>query len=252
MSDSEDSNFSEEEDSERSSDGEEAEVEEERRSVAGSEKEEEPEEEEEEEEEEEYDEEEEEEDDDRPPKKPRHGGFILDEADVDDEYEDEDQWEDGAEDILEKASNIDNVVLDEDRSGARRLQNLWRDQREEELGEYYMKKYAKSSVGETVYGGSDELSDDITQQQLLPGVKDPNLWTVKCKIGEERATAISLMRKFIAYQFTDTVYSDFLFLSESVVVVYVFLQKTFVSLRLSNLLVCTCSYYCFIILSGRC
>lgn len=24
------------------------------------------------------------------------------------------------------ASNIDNVVLDEDRSGARRLQNLWR------------------------------------------------------------------------------------------------------------------------------
>ncbi|KAK2088425.1 Transcription elongation factor SPT5 [Saguinus oedipus] len=179
-------------------------VEEERRSAAGSEKEEEPEEEEEEEEEEEYDEEEEEEDDDRPPKKPRHGGFILDEADVDDEYEDEDQWEDGAEDILEKASNIDNVVLDEDRSGARRLQNLWRDQREEELGEYYMKKYAKSSVGETVYGGSDELSDDITQQQLLPGVKDPNLWTVKCKIGEERATAISLMRKFIAYQFTDT------------------------------------------------
>uniref|UniRef100_A0A8C0KT79 Transcription elongation factor SPT5 n=1 Tax=Canis lupus dingo TaxID=286419 RepID=A0A8C0KT79_CANLU len=157
-------------------------LEEERRSVAGSEKEEEPEEEEEEEEEEEYDEEEEEEDDDRPPKKPRHGGFILDEA----------------------ASNIDNVVLDEDRSGARRLQNLWRDQREEELGEYYMKKYAKSSVGETVYGGSDELSDDITQQQLLPGVKDPNLWTVKCKIGEERATAISLMRKFIAYQFTDT------------------------------------------------
>uniref|UniRef100_G3TQX0 Transcription elongation factor SPT5 n=1 Tax=Loxodonta africana TaxID=9785 RepID=G3TQX0_LOXAF len=207
MSDSEDSNFSEEEDSERSSDGEEAEVapvergissqeprrrlgkdqtfqgqvEEERRSAA----------------------------DDRPPKKPRHGGFILDEADVDDEYEDEDQWEDGAEDILEKveeieASNIDNVVLDEDRSGARRLQNLWRDQREEELGEYYMKKYAKSSVGETYMGGSDELSDDITQQQLLPGVKDPNLWTVKCKIGEERATAISLMRKFIAYQFTDT------------------------------------------------
>lgn len=32
------------------------------------------------EDEEEYDEEEEEEDDDRPRKKPRHGGFILDEA----------------------------------------------------------------------------------------------------------------------------------------------------------------------------
>uniref|UniRef100_A0A668AI22 Transcription elongation factor SPT5 n=1 Tax=Myripristis murdjan TaxID=586833 RepID=A0A668AI22_9TELE len=79
-------------------------------------------------------------------------------------------------------SNIDHVVLDEDHSGSRRLQNLWRDSREEALGEYYMRKYAKSSGGE----------------------QDPNLWTVKCKIGEERATAIALMRKFIAYQFTDT------------------------------------------------
>uniref|UniRef100_A0A4W6FJ37 Transcription elongation factor SPT5 n=1 Tax=Lates calcarifer TaxID=8187 RepID=A0A4W6FJ37_LATCA len=144
----------------------------------------------------EYDEEEEEDDDDRPRKKPRHGGFILDEADVDDEYEDEeDQWEEGAEDILEKVSNIDHVVLDEDHSGSRRLQNLWRDSREEALGEYYMRKYAKSSAGEHYSGGSEELSDDITQQQLLPGVK---------YIGEERATAIALMRKFIAYQFTDT------------------------------------------------
>ncbi|XP_014749598.1 PREDICTED: transcription elongation factor SPT5 [Sturnus vulgaris] len=133
MSDSEDSNFSEDESERSSEEGDDNEAEEQRGGGSG--------------------EEEEEEDDDRPAKKPRHGGFILDEADVDDEYEDEDQWEDGAEDILEKeeieASNIDNVVLDEDRSGARRLQNLWRDQREEELGEYYMKKYAKSSVGET-------------------------------------------------------------------------------------------------------
>ncbi|KAM9130031.1 uncharacterized protein ACDP82_010761 isoform 1-T4 [Pangshura tecta] len=116
MLDSEDSNFSEDE-SERSSEAEEVEneAEEEHASVVGSEKEEE------EEKEEDYNEEEEEDDDDRPPKKPRHGGFILDEADVDDEYEDEDQWEDGAEDILEneeiEASNIDDVVLDEDRSG---------------------------------------------------------------------------------------------------------------------------------------
>ncbi|XP_041092423.1 transcription elongation factor SPT5-like isoform X2 [Polyodon spathula] len=210
MSDSEDSDFSDNQ-SERSSEAEEVEDNEEeggRGSVAGSDK---GDEEVEEEDEEEYDEEEEEEedDDDRPRKKPKHGGFILDEADVDDDYEDEDQWEDGAEDILEKeqaeVSNIDHVVLDDDHSGARRLQNLWRDQREEELGEYYMKKYAKSSGGEHFDGGLEELSDDITQQQLLPGVKDPNLWTVKCRIGEERATVIALMRKFIAYQFTDTV-----------------------------------------------
>uniref|UniRef100_A0A8C5CEE5 Transcription elongation factor SPT5 n=1 Tax=Gadus morhua TaxID=8049 RepID=A0A8C5CEE5_GADMO len=208
MSDSEESDFSDNA-SGGSSDGEAEEVghEEEATSPQGSDKvaEEEGEDL---EEEDEYDEEEEEDDDDRPRKKPRHGGFILDEADVDDEYEDEDPWEEGAEDILEKeeaeVSNIDHAVLEDDHSGSRRLQNLWRDSREEALGEYYMRKYAKSAGGEHHSGGSEELSDDITQQQLLPGVKDPNLWTVKCKIGEERATAIALMRKFIAYQFTDT------------------------------------------------
>ncbi|XP_074789592.1 uncharacterized protein LOC141974155 isoform X2 [Athene noctua] len=82
-----------EDESEHSSEAEEAEeneAEEERTSAAGSEKEEAD------EEEEEYDEEEEEEEDDnRAAKKPRHGGFILDEADVDDKYE--------GEDILEEA-----------------------------------------------------------------------------------------------------------------------------------------------------
>ncbi|XP_062275929.1 transcription elongation factor SPT5 [Scomber scombrus] len=156
MSDSDDSDFSDNQ-SDRSSDGEAEEVEEneeETNSPVGSDKvaEEEGEDL---EDEEEYDEEEEEDDDDRPRKKPRHGGFILDEADVDDEYEDEeDQWEEGAEDILEKeeaeVSNIDHVVLDEDHSGSRRLQNLWRDSREEALGEYYMRKFAKSSGGEHV------------------------------------------------------------------------------------------------------
>lgn len=108
MSDSDDSDFSDNQ-SERSSDGEAEEVEEneeEGNSPVGSDKvaEEEGEDL---EDEEEYDEEEEEDDDDRPRKKPRHGGFILDEADVDDEYEDEeDQWEDGAEDILEKGEEL--------------------------------------------------------------------------------------------------------------------------------------------------
>ena len=37
--------------------------------------------------------------------------------------------------------------------------------------------------------------------------RDPNLWLVKCRIGEERQTAIQLMRKFIAFQFSDEVFS---------------------------------------------
>ena len=35
--------------------------------------------------------------------------------------------------------------------------------------------------------------------------RDPNLWLVKCRMGEEKSTAIALMRKFIAYQFSDEV-----------------------------------------------
>ena len=44
------------------------------------------------------------------------------------------------------------------------------------------------------------MSDEITQQTLLPEVKDPNLWMVKCRIWEEKATVLQLMRKMIAYQ----------------------------------------------------
>ena len=29
--------------------------------------------------------------------------------------------------------------------------------------------------------GGEEMSDEITQQTLLPEVKDPNLWMVKCR-----------------------------------------------------------------------
>lgn len=33
--------------------------------------------------------------------------------------------------------------------------------------------------------------------------RDPNLWMVKCRIGEEKITCLQLMRKMIAYQFTE-------------------------------------------------
>lgn len=46
------------------------------------------------------------------------------------------------------------------------------------------------------------MSDEITQQTLLPGVKDPNLWMVKCRIGEEKSTVLLLMRKYITYQYS--------------------------------------------------
>lgn len=52
--------------------------------------------------------------------------------------------------------------------------------------------------------GGEDMSDEITQQTLLPNVKDPNLWMVKCRIGEEKSTVLLLMRKFLAYQNTNS------------------------------------------------
>lgn len=76
-------------------------------------------------------------------------------------------------------------------------------QKEDEIEEYLRKKYADESIAARHFGdGGEEMSDEITQQTLLPGVKDPNLWMVKCRIGEEKSTVLLLMRKFITYQFS--------------------------------------------------
>ncbi|MBA0808458.1 hypothetical protein Gohar_024197 [Gossypium harknessii] len=53
-------------------------------------------------------------------------------------------------------------------------------------------RYARSS--HTEY---DEETTDVEQQALLPSVRDPKLWMVKCAIGRERETAVCLMQKCI-------------------------------------------------------
>ncbi|XP_054161598.1 transcription elongation factor SPT5-like [Oppia nitens] len=154
-----------------------------------------------------YDDEEDEDDDDysrrrRKRKKPRHGGFILDEAEVDDEIEDEDEWEEGADEIIEKNKHLDDGSQRE-MDSHRRLNMIWNSQKEDEIEDYYRRKYAESSAAERGNDGDLDLPDDITQQALMPGVKDPNLWMVKCKIGEEKTTVLQLMRKVIAFANTD-------------------------------------------------
>lgn len=136
-------------------------------------------------------------------KKSRFGGFILDEAEVDDDDDEDDEgdWEEGAEELIDKKSTYDGPTARELESN-RRLNEMLNHQTEDEIEAYYRTKYGDSSAVER-FGEGEEMSDEITQQGLLPGVKDPNLWLVKCRIGEERQTAIQLMRKCIAYQFSD-------------------------------------------------
>lgn len=88
---------------------------------------------------------------------------------------------------------------------------IFSSQKEDEIEEYLRKKYADESVVARHFGdGGEEMSDEITQQTLLPGVKDPNLWMIKCRIGEEKATVLLLMRKFITYQFSGEIKPPFI------------------------------------------
>ncbi len=67
------------------------------------------------------------------------------------------------------------------------------------MAEYFKDKYSKLNEVDR-FGSSDKNNETIIQQKLLPGVTDPNLWTVKCRMGEEKDTALLLMRKFLAYK----------------------------------------------------
>ncbi|KAL6063390.1 Transcription elongation factor SPT5 [Balamuthia mandrillaris] len=40
-------------------------------------------------------------------------------------------------------------------------------------------------------------ASEIAQQRLLPSVRDPKLWLVRCKVGKERECVICLMQKFL-------------------------------------------------------
>lgn len=45
-------------------------------------------------------------------------------------------------------------------------------QKEDEIEEYLRKKYADESIAKRHFGdGGEEMSDEITQQTLLPGIK---------------------------------------------------------------------------------
>jgi len=125
--------------------------------------------------------------------------FVIQEAEDDDfsEEEEEEEPEDGYYQAI-KEQETDERGLSKDQSGHRALFNLQeREDNAEELANYFKQRYSRQHDSDR-FGSSDQLSDTIVQQKLLPGVKDPNLWTVKCKSGEEKLTALWLMRKYAA------------------------------------------------------
>ncbi|CAN1234774.1 Putative transcription elongation factor SPT5 homolog 1 [Linum perenne] len=154
--------------------------------------------------EEDEDEEEEEDDDDEEygggggaaasrKKKTRKGASFFDlEAQVDSD-EDDDEDDPGEDDfIVDGGADIP----DED-SGRRahRRPILSREDDNEDmdaLERQIQERYSRQSNGEY-----DEETTEVEQQALLPSVRDPKLWMVKCAIGHERETAVCLMQKCI-------------------------------------------------------
>lgn len=135
--------------------------------------------------------------------------FILDEAEVDEDANEEDDYDNEEFDDLiagDKRSEVEAAaaqVGQTDISKHRRLQMMWENKNEREIEDYYKNKYAEQSARESAlhsYRDSEELNEEITQTAHLPTVKDPNLWMVKCQIGAEKTVALQLMRKYIAYE----------------------------------------------------
>ncbi|KAL0351574.1 UNVERIFIED_CONTAM: putative transcription elongation factor SPT51 [Sesamum calycinum] len=115
--------------------------------------------------------------------------FFDEEAAVDSDEEEEE--EEGEDDFIDTGADIP----DEDDRRIHHRPLLPREDEQEDVEEMerrIQERYAKSLNVEY-----DEEATDVEQQALLPSVRDPKLWMVKCAIGREREVAVCLMQKFI-------------------------------------------------------
>uniref|UniRef100_A0A0C9RJB2 Transcription elongation factor SPT5 n=1 Tax=Wollemia nobilis TaxID=56998 RepID=A0A0C9RJB2_9CONI len=140
---------------------------------------------------------EEEEEDDAPRKRKRRGAaaFIDDTAVVaSDEDEDE---EEGEEDFINDAGA---ELQDEEDARIHRRPFLPRDDTEEQDVEDLERLIQQRYAARSDHIEYDEETTDVEQQALLPSVKDPKLWMVRCAIGHEREAAVCLMQKYLDMQ----------------------------------------------------
>ncbi|CAH8377739.1 unnamed protein product [Eruca vesicaria subsp. sativa] len=127
-------------------------------------------------------------------RKPSGSIFIEDDVIVDDDEEDDEDVEDGFIEHGEADHRGEEVVHRQfheptfrSRVGA------------EEYLDFMQEKYSKPRAqydDDDDYEGGEELTA-VDQQALLPSVRDPKLWMVKCAIGREREVAVCLMQKAI-------------------------------------------------------
>ncbi|KAM3224732.1 hypothetical protein ACQJBY_057852 [Aegilops geniculata] len=115
--------------------------------------------------------------------------------DDDGEEEEEDGYEEG---FIDDDARADNPDEDVQRGSRRHFNPNPMDDADdmENLEEMLKWKYRTQSH----FDFDEEGLTEVEQQALLPSVKDPKLWMVKCAVGHERETALCLMQKFIDRQ----------------------------------------------------
>lgn len=77
------------------------------------------------------------------------------------------------------------------------------EQDEESLERYFQQRYDSQNYASRRFGEGAGMTASIVQQERVPDIKDPNIWLVKCQMGEEKSTVLSLMRKFLAFKLSD-------------------------------------------------
>ncbi|KAG6521396.1 hypothetical protein ZIOFF_018513 [Zingiber officinale] len=105
--------------------------------------------------------------------------------------DDEEEEEEGEDDFI---NDVGADLPEEDDSRRLRRPILMQEDQEDvdEIERRVKERYSKTNQVDYA-----EDATDVEQQALLPSVKDPKLWMVKCAIGHERETAICLMQKFM-------------------------------------------------------
>ncbi|KAL6635202.1 hypothetical protein ACP70R_027873 [Stipagrostis hirtigluma subsp. patula] len=118
--------------------------------------------------------------------------LIDDMAQVDDDEEEVSDDEPVDDFIVDDRTEISDANVDRS-SRPQFIPNMGEDEEDlDEIARQIRDRYVRQSHFD--YG---EEATEVDQQALLPSVKDPKLWMVKCAIGHERETAVCLMQKFI-------------------------------------------------------
>ncbi|KAE9454872.1 hypothetical protein C3L33_13228, partial [Rhododendron williamsianum] len=138
-------------------------------------------------------------------RKRRRSEFIDDVAEEDEDEEEEEEEEDG--EFYDGGGGgrrhfiVDHVTDLQDEDDVRRMHCRSLSPREDDqedveaLERSIQARYARLS--HTEYDEERQETTDVEQQALLPSVRDPKFWMVKCKTGHEREAAVCLMQKYL-------------------------------------------------------